>query len=311
MKRSSNSNPNTSVKKVKFSEDTMEESSFMPDDVPQNVYHLGRNNYVVVSDFSDVVRIHIRLYKPDLSGRLHPTKKGVSLSTRVWQAFCAELDSSLDEQELSNLKIIENSVMVSKEQINEVKHFVVQRFFKKSDFSRKFVPSVCLLSETEWKELKRISKEVNSTAIAVMYGRAFRRLLVQEVQSRTPSTPEPGNNEEEEMILTTSMTELLKDYLQRSIGELFKCNGCENGWENQLGHECVTEGNNFRAQIYGDLAFLRIDLNDFVKDFVERNIQLSYSITENFIYSLDMSRLLKSAVDLYIADNPDPWNVFI
>lgn len=266
MKRSSNSNTNTSVKKIKFSEDTKEESSFLPDNVPQNVYHLGGNNYVVVSDFADVVRIHIRLYKPDSSGRLNPTRKGITLSPTVWQAFCTDLDSSWSEQELSNLKIIENSVMVSKERINEVKHFLVQRFFQKRDFSRKFVPSVCLLNETEWKELKRISKEVNSTAIAVMFGRVFRRLLMQEVQSRTPSTPEPGNNAEEEMILTTSMTELLKDYLERNIGELFKCNGCENGWENQLGHECVTEDNNFRAHIYGDFAFLRIDLNDFVKD---------------------------------------------
>lgn len=42
---------------------------------------------------------------------------------------------------------------------------------------------------------------------------------------------------------------------------------------------------------------------------VERNIQLSYSITENFVNSLDMSRLVKNAVDLYIADNSNPWNV--
>lgn len=309
MKRTSNSYPSTTVKKVKFSEDTMEEAAFMPDNVPENLYHLGGNNYVFVTDFSDVVQIHIRLYKPDSSGRLHPTKQGITLNPTVWQALCMEIESVFFEQGSCNLQIIEDSIMLSEERINDVRHFMLQRFFQKRDYSRKFVASVCILSETEWEELKRIHKEVNSTIITVMFGRVFRRLLMQEIKSPTPSTPAPGNNETEEMILTISMTELLKGYLERNIGEIFKCNGCEMGWLNQSGHECISECNSFRARMYGDRAILMIDLNNFVKDFVERNIQLTYSITENFVNSLNMSCLIKSAVDLYTASDPDPWRL--
>ncbi|GFU37974.1 PC4 domain-containing protein [Nephila pilipes] len=65
---------NASVKKVCFFKDSKKDSSFKPDAVPENHFHLGRSNYAIVSDFADVARIHLRQYKLDATGSLFPTK---------------------------------------------------------------------------------------------------------------------------------------------------------------------------------------------------------------------------------------------
>lgn len=301
-----------SNKKVRFSEDTMKDITFLPDNIPENHYHLGQNNYAVVSDFADVVRIHLRRYEYDFSGRLKATKRGVSLSPAVWQGFASTLNSVNFPMNSADILIVEDSVMLSTVCKNGEQYISIQRFFQKRDFSRKFIPSICLLSEHEFKELIRIHKIVTSSVISVMYERVYRRLLMQEVKNRTPTTVIQGddNAEEEEIILTTSMTELLKDYLEVGIADVFQCNGCYAGHENQLGHECITYNHDYRVSIYRERALLKIDLNNFVRDFMERNIQLSNSITENFINSLNMSNLIQAAVDLYIASDLDPMRVF-
>ncbi|GFX34051.1 PC4 domain-containing protein [Trichonephila clavipes] len=53
-------------------------SSFKPDAVPENHFHLGGHNYAVVSDFACVARIHLRRYKLDATGSLLPTKDGIT-----------------------------------------------------------------------------------------------------------------------------------------------------------------------------------------------------------------------------------------
>ncbi|GFW30773.1 PC4 domain-containing protein [Trichonephila clavipes] len=54
-------------------------SSFKPDAVPENHFHLGSHNYAVVSDFADVARIHLRRYKLDAAGSLFYLPKMESL----------------------------------------------------------------------------------------------------------------------------------------------------------------------------------------------------------------------------------------
>ncbi|GFW79617.1 PC4 domain-containing protein [Trichonephila clavipes] len=50
------------AKRVCFDKDNGKASSFKPDAVPENHFHLGGHNYAIVSDFVDVTRIHLRLY---------------------------------------------------------------------------------------------------------------------------------------------------------------------------------------------------------------------------------------------------------
>ncbi|GBM65889.1 hypothetical protein AVEN_23922-1 [Araneus ventricosus] len=43
---------------------------FTADSIPQHHYHLGENNYAVVSDFEDVLNVHIRKFKTNENGRI-------------------------------------------------------------------------------------------------------------------------------------------------------------------------------------------------------------------------------------------------
>ncbi|GFU24025.1 PC4 domain-containing protein [Nephila pilipes] len=81
---------NASVKKVCFFKDSKKDSSFKPDAVPENHFHLGRSNYAIVSDFADVARIHLRQYKLDATGSLFPTKSGITLIPSEWLALVRE-----------------------------------------------------------------------------------------------------------------------------------------------------------------------------------------------------------------------------
>lgn len=309
MKRTADSSSRTTVKRVCSSEATMQNFSFNPENVPANMFHLGESNYVIVSDFSDVIRIHIRYYKPDFSGCLKPTRRGVTLTPSLWQAFSASMDL-IPSSELEDMRIIENSLLLSTERINGVKYVSIQRFFQRRDLTRKFVPSIGLISEMEWEELKRIRKEISSIAVRLMFGRIFQGLLLWEAQRRIPSSVVQESSEDAEIILTTSMSELLSDYLKSNIDEIFMCNGCDMNLGNQLGHECVTQGNEIRAKIYGDRAFLKIDLSKFINDYIERNSQICKYINANFIDSLNMCNIIKTAIDLYVASDDDPMRLF-
>ena len=297
------------VKKVCFSENTMKDSYFTPDNVPENVFHLGERNYVVVSDFSDVIRIHIRFYKPDFSGCLKPTKRGVTLTTSLWQALSGAMDFiSLDE--LNEMVILKRSLLLSSESISNVSYISIQRFFQKSDLSHKFLPCSCLISVSEWNELKKIRDEITSFAVQTMFGRVFKGLLLCEVKKRIPSSFVLEDSTDSDILLSTSMCELLRDYLSSNIEEIFICNGCNSDEGNQLAHECVTQNNDMRARIYGNRALLKTDLNNFVRDYVDRNIQICNYINDRFLESLNMSNIIKTAVDLYVASDPNPLRIF-
>ncbi|GFY71936.1 PC4 domain-containing protein [Trichonephila inaurata madagascariensis] len=82
---------NLRAKIVCFDKDNGKVSSFKPDAVPENHFHLGGHNYAVVSDFAYVVRIHLRRYKLDATGSLLPTKDGITETPSVWPSRCKRI----------------------------------------------------------------------------------------------------------------------------------------------------------------------------------------------------------------------------
>ncbi|GFX94843.1 hypothetical protein TNCV_2379161 [Trichonephila clavipes] len=70
------------------------------------------------------------------------------------------------------------------------------------------------------------------------------------------------------------MVELLRNHIQENISSLFVCYGCLEGYENQLGHECMTYSNEQRISEYGDLAILNMDWDKLVADFVNQSIRM-------------------------------------
>ncbi|GFU79792.1 PC4 domain-containing protein [Trichonephila clavipes] len=113
-----------------------------------------------------------------------------------------------------------------------------------------------------------------------MFGCVFLKLLRKEVAKHIPFPKSDFVCIDAEIVLTTSMLELLRNHIQENISSLFICYECLEGYANQLGHECMTYSNEQRISEYGDLAILNMDWNKLVADFVKRNIQIMSNLHE-------------------------------
>ncbi|GBM92357.1 hypothetical protein AVEN_9197-1 [Araneus ventricosus] len=76
-------------------------------------YHLGENNYAVVSDFGDVLNVHIRKFKTNENGRIFPTKNGVSFSPCVWESLVTEMDNSSLPSETGKVLIVRDTLFLT------------------------------------------------------------------------------------------------------------------------------------------------------------------------------------------------------
>ncbi|GFR26220.1 uncharacterized protein TNCT_612361 [Trichonephila clavata] len=292
---------NSRAKRVCFDKDNGKVSSFKPDAVPENHFHLGGHNYAIISDFADVARIHLRRYKLDATGSLLPTKDGITVTPSVWLALIrqfAAIDQAFDD---GKVIVIKDCLMLSLTVIENVTYIICQRYFQRKDFSRKFLTPVSMQKETEWKVLKDIQKQITSKTVSIMFGRVFLKLLRKEVAKHIPFPKSDYDCIDAEIVLTTSMVELLCNHIQENISSLFICYGCLEGYENQLGHECMTYSNEQRISNYGDLAILNMDWDKLVADFVNRNIQMVNYISEIFLNKLNMNVLIENAKQMYIA----------
>ncbi|GFX57675.1 PC4 domain-containing protein [Trichonephila clavipes] len=159
-----------------------------------------------------------------------------------------------------------------------------------------------MLKETEWNVLKDIHKQIMSKTVSIMFGRVFLKLLRKEVAKHIPF-PKSDSVDciDAEMVLTTSMVELLCNHIEENISSLFVCFGCLEGYENQLGHECMIYSNGQRISEYGDLAILNMDWNKLVADFVNRNIQMVNYMNEMFLNKLNMNVLIENAKQRHVA----------
>ncbi|GFQ80153.1 PC4 domain-containing protein [Trichonephila clavata] len=305
MKRATPLISNPRAKRVCFDKDNGKVSSFKPDAVPENHFHLGGHNYAVISDFADVARIHLRRYKLDATGSLLPTKDGITVTPSVWLALVrqfAAIDQAFDD---GKVFVIKDCLMLSRTVIENVTYIICQRYFQRKDFSRKFLTPVSMLKKTEWKVLyiyiKDIQKQITSKTVSIMFGRVFLKLLRKEVAKHIPFPKSDYDCIDAEIVLTTSMVELLCNHIQENISPLFICYGCLEGYENQLGHECMTYSNEQRISNYGDLAILNMDWDKLVADFVNRNIQMVNYISEIFLNKLNMNVLIENAKQMYVA----------
>ncbi|GFV52315.1 PC4 domain-containing protein [Trichonephila clavipes] len=136
-------------------------------------------------------------------------------------------------------------------------------------FIAKFLTPVSMLKETRWNVLKGIHKQITSKTVSIMFGRVFLKLLRKQVAKHIPfPKSDCVDCIDAEMVLTTSMVEFLCNHIEENISSLFVCFGCLEGYENQLGHECMTYSNGQRISEYGDLAILNMDWDKLVADFV-------------------------------------------
>ncbi|GFV94208.1 PC4 domain-containing protein [Trichonephila clavipes] len=304
MKRTFNSN-NGSNKRVCFSEDTKSDSSFSDDTIPPHHFHLGQDVYAAMTYFASMVQVHLRLYKRDGNNRLFPTKRGVCFSPMLWQSFVNQIEQINTSSSVEETILIKDSLMISTVFIENIPNIIFQRYFQKKDYSKKFVPGTCVLSENNWLELQRIHKIITESVMWLTFDRMLRNLLLSEASKIMPSAVVNTDASEVELVLTTSLIELLCDYLGNSIADVFECYGCVQQYGNQLGHECITMDYETRIRLYGGLALFTIDFEQLIKDFIQRNIQLLNYLNPIFVNKWDMLSIFDNAKKMYIASDPN------
>ncbi|GFV01907.1 PC4 domain-containing protein [Trichonephila clavipes] len=145
------------AKRVCFDKDNGKASSFKPDAVPDNHFHLGSHNYAVVSDFADVARIHLRRYKLDATGSLLPTKDGITVTPSVWLALVREFSAIDQAFEDGKVFVIKDCLLLSRTVIENVTHIIMQRYFQRKDFTRKFFDSSFHAKRNGMECIKKIS----------------------------------------------------------------------------------------------------------------------------------------------------------
>ncbi|GFX42652.1 PC4 domain-containing protein [Trichonephila clavipes] len=298
-----NSN-NVSNKRVCFSEDIKSDSFFPDDAVPPHHFHLGQDVYAAVTYFATSVQVHLRHYKRDGSNRLFATERGVCLSPMLWQSFVNQIEQ-INTSSVEETILIKDSLIISTVFIENIPNIIFQRYFKKKDYSNKFVPGTCVLSENNWLELQRIHKNITESAMWLAFDRMLRNLLLSKALKITPSGVVNTDASEVELMSTTSLIELLCDYLGNSITDVFECYGCAQQYGNQLGHECITMDYETRIRLYVDLTVFTIDFEQLIKDFIQRNNQILNYLNPMFVNKWDMLSIFDNAKKMYIASDPN------
>lgn len=293
--------PDSNKKLCSIEKEDQESLSFFQDGVPKNHHSLGNDTFVVISDYAAVARIHIKKYHRGEDGRLLPTKSGITLSPFLWESLSEELRKYPENKDVKPI-IINDSLMLSQCVINNEDFFNLQKYVVHSDFSRQFIPDICLLGINEFKKLKNLSTIITDNMFEVM----FKNVLSTLIQKQCPNIVSSNIPEDVEIELTTSLVELLEDRLGLNIRDVFECDGCIENQCNQLAHSCMTYSNERRFYVYGNLALSKIDLVDLAKEFISKNIHAS-NYVKIFFDNLNVKTLIQSVENLYIASDSNPF----
>lgn len=273
-----------------------------PDGAPG--FHLGGENYVQVTDFLGTLRIHIRKFVKNEDGTFIPTKDGTTMSCLTWMDFAKDMESINVSGGKKITRTINDCLIVSKEDCSDF--LAIQRYTRKSPYLRFFIPTACILHETEWENLKAMRQDVTSHAMNIFFDRIFKKLIEQEATRCAPRSPDLDKIDAE-MVLTTSLIELTKTHLGKSISNVFECDGCDRNLCNQLGHDCVLLNYEQRMLRFGDKAIFDMNLEHLAADFIEKNKQIANYITGDFLKSLDVVSLLNVAKQMYVSSDPMPY----
>ncbi|KAF8794331.1 hypothetical protein HNY73_002322 [Argiope bruennichi] len=282
-------------------------SSFTLDSIPPHHYHFGGDKCAVVSDFGNALNVHIRKFRTDDHGRIFPTKNGVSFSPFVWESLSKDIDRLLMPSEKLQVNVICDSLFLASQWIENVPHVSFQRYITKQDFSRQFLPSVCLLNEAEWDRLQCIRKKISESCKSLLFGNFLKKKTLSEVSSRSPRSNLKMEQSDACMVLSTSLTEILSEHLKARLDDVMVCDGCLENQPNQLGHDCITMNHDRRYSNYGDLALSSMDIELIAKDFTEKNLQMLNYVNETFLNNLNMNLLVENASEMYISSDLMPY----
>ncbi|GBM45486.1 hypothetical protein AVEN_210219-1 [Araneus ventricosus] len=116
------------------------------------------------------------------------------------------MDISSLPSETGKLLIVRHTLFLLTAWIEDKPFISFQRYVTKVNFSRQFLPSLCLLTETEWDQLQFIRKKISERCKSLMFCNFLKKKILLEVSSRSPRTNLQMNLSDVEMVLSTSLT---------------------------------------------------------------------------------------------------------
>ncbi|GBO08063.1 hypothetical protein AVEN_77187-1 [Araneus ventricosus] len=111
---------------------------FTAHSIPPHHYHLGEDNYAVISDFGDALNVHIRKFKTNENGRIFPNKNDVSFSPYVWESLAFEMENSSLPSDTGKVVIVRDTLFLSTAWIEDKPFISFQRYVTKVNFLRQF-----------------------------------------------------------------------------------------------------------------------------------------------------------------------------
>ncbi|XP_035205342.1 uncharacterized protein LOC118180349, partial [Stegodyphus dumicola] len=285
------------------------------DSLPKNMFHLGGDIFVTVSCFIGLTRVHVRKYVTDENDLLHPTKDGVSLSPLVWKEFCDHANTFAFFEDSESVSIVKNDVCVSKQNVKGEIIISLQRLFQRKDFRLEFVPEHVLLRkehllklDSKYSEICAVLKETPPPLISKALNYFVRKQLVADIhfEREYAGDPDRPNGFHE---LQDSLCKCIEKFISNKITEHFVCFGCQVGYNNQLGHECLSTSRAQKCENYFDQALFTVNWTDIAKDFILQNkSNINFSnliVTDDFFDVINVNDVLTNVQSLYVGEEID------
>ncbi|GBN08246.1 hypothetical protein AVEN_73971-1 [Araneus ventricosus] len=133
------------------------------------------------------------------------------------------VNSSLPS-ETRNVLIVRDTLFLPTSWIENKPFTSFQRYVTNVNFSRQFLPPVCLLTETEWNQLQFIRKRISESCKSLMFINFLKKIILLEVSSLSRRKYLQMELSDVEMVLSMSLTELLADNIKSRIEETMVCN---------------------------------------------------------------------------------------
>ena len=282
------------------------ESVMTKDNLPDNMIHLGGDQFLVVRSYQGQTRIHIRKFIEDEHKQLYPTKDGVSLTPRVWVALTEKLPKVLSKRYYerypnSHVEVVERDLCVFKD-INNTEdgiEVMLQRMFQRRDRSFQLVPETIHLNEQQCYVLlsssNRVKDDVEVSILTNTLRHHIEKLLLNQASSET-QTYKAQNYHTGLAETLESLRECFLQLLKLKITELAPCYGCDEV-------PCTCHSLEELLNTYFESALYAIDYFELAKYFVEQNVQHPYFYNlimhHNFFSSINIPSFLSQVKNMY------------
>lgn len=265
-----------------------------PPSLPTDYYQLGSNMLVGVSVFCNQAKVHIRQFV-EKDGKLIPTRIGMTFTPSEWQVLTENL-CYFEYKTVLASRLFQRELLVSTiaDDTHTVHKINIQRAFTTNCESIQLSHCNLLLSIPQFEELVMFQDSVSACMRKYLFGPVLTKFVFDECLLNLELTD--LNKEIAEVNLTLSLTDIIKNQLQRFLLDIYiQCYACENNLENV--HSCTMS---CRTLAYFDRAVMNLNMYKIAQSFVLNNQSLHPFITETYMNSLDVSLILSACYDLLV-----------